>query len=53
MRKMNRTGKTSDVSELMNEVGRELGVDETTRRAPGGPQKFAQRLKQAIRKRAR
>jgi len=43
--------KKDSVEELMNEVGRELGVDERTRRIEGSPKKFAQRLKREIQKR--
>lgn len=41
----------NQVEELMNEVGRELGVDERTERIQESPKKFAQRLKREIQKR--
>lgn len=41
----------NDVHQLMNEVGRELGVDENTRSINENPEKFAERMKKEIQKR--
>jgi GTP cyclohydrolase I len=41
----------NDVNELMNEVGKELGVDEDTRSINETPKKFAERMKKEIQKR--
>ncbi|MBD1371242.1 hypothetical protein IC620_02575 [Hazenella sp. IB182357] len=43
--------QNQDIEELMNEVGSELGVDEDTRSLDQDPEQFAERLKQAIKKR--
>lgn len=44
-------GKKDSIEELMNEVGRELGVDEQTERLQESPKQFAERLKREIQKR--
>lgn len=43
--------KKDSIEELMNEVGRELGVDEQTERLQESPKQFAERLKREIQKR--
>ena len=40
-----------EISQVMNEVGQELGVDENTRQLNEEPRQFAVRLKKAIRRR--
>jgi len=40
-----------EISQVMNEVGQELGVDENTRQLNEEPRQFAERLKKAIRRR--
>ncbi|SEN06910.1 hypothetical protein [Lihuaxuella thermophila] len=41
----------NDINEIMNEVGRELGVDKNTRSINETPEKFAERMKKEIQKR--
>ncbi|MGA8941697.1 MAG: hypothetical protein WB502_03150 [Thermoactinomyces sp.] len=43
--------KKNQVEELMNEVGRELGVNEKTRSLDTDPGQFAERMKEEIKKR--
>lgn len=52
MLKSNNPSKKNDISQLVNEVGSELGVDTNTRKVDGNPKNFAQKLKQAIQKRS-
>lgn len=48
-----RTKKEENIEELINEASEELGVDLNTKSIQEDPKSFAQRIKQAIRRRTR
>ncbi|MBA4493286.1 hypothetical protein ACFO25_06565 [Paenactinomyces guangxiensis] len=51
LRRGNQSRNKNKINELMNEVGKELGVDPNTRSLNEDPNKFAERMKKEIQKR--